>query len=495
LPAGRLYLTHHTGNEAIIQQIIFKIPKKFPEMSEAYPKFMKDAEKKAFDSGHRKTIGFNMSKYDAAVVNGKKQYLNLELAKERAAHLKNKVIIDLPKYLLDFESNFQSRGGKVIWAVDANEALKEIAKILKKHSVKNLVKSKTMVTEEIELNDFLHKNGIESLETDLGEYIVQLAGQKPYHIVTPAMHMSKEDVSELFNKKFGAEPGTSPKEITAFVRGLLREKFFTADAGISGANFLVADTGSVCLTENEGNGMMSVSFPKVHIVVAGIEKLIPRLTDLDLFWPLLGTYGTGQNISVYNSIISGPRQEGETDGPEEMYVVLLDNNRTELLSHKNQRRALSCIRCGACLNTCPVYRNIGGHAYGVTYSGPIGSVITPWLSGLKEYKHLSFASSLCGACTEVCPVKINLHELLLYNRSDSVKEGFTNRTDKILFSGYKIAMLNRKRLDMFSGKTKNKFMKQFVAKAWGPRRTLPVIADKSFKQLWEERRDSTGNKK
>jgi L-lactate dehydrogenase complex protein LldF len=417
-------------------------------MSETYRKFMKDAGKKAFDLNHRNTILFNIARYDATVVKGKVQYIDLELARKRAAHLKNKVIIDLPKYLLDFESNFQSRGGKVIWAVDAEEALKEIGKILKKQNAKYVVKAKTMVTEEIELNAYLEKNGVESLETDLGEYIVQVAGERPYHIVTPAMHMSKEDVSALFNKKFGTAPDSSPEEITAYVRSVLREKFYTADVGITGANFLVADTGSICLTENEGNGMMSISFPRVHIVVAGIEKLIPRLADLDLFWPLLATHGTGQNISVYNSIISGPRQEDEADGPEEMYVVLLDNNRTELLGRKNQRRALTCIRCGACLNACPVYRNIGGHTYNTTYSGPIGSVITPWLSGMKDYKHLSFASSLCGACTEVCPVKINLHELLLYNRSDSVKDGHTSRMDRIIFKGYKMAMLHRNILDL-----------------------------------------------
>jgi len=463
-------------------------------MSDSYNKFMKDAEKKAFDPVHRKKIRFNMSRYDAAVVNGKMQYANLDLARQRAAHLKNKVIIDLPKYLLDFESAFQSRGGKVIWAVDADEAIREIIKIAKKHGAKQVVKSKTMVTEEIDLNTHLGKVGIESLETDLGEYIVQLAGEHPYHIVTPAMHMSKEDVAELFNKKFELDPASTPEEITAYVRQLLREKFQEADIGITGANFLVAETGSVCLTENEGNGLMSVSFPQIHIVVAGIEKLIPKLSDLDLFWPLLATYGTGQHITVYSSIISGPRQEEETDGPEEMYVILLDNHRTSLLARKNQRRALSCIRCGACLNACPVYRNIGGHTYGTTYSGPIGSVITPWLKGMKEYKHLSFASSLCGACSEVCPVKINLHELLLYNRSDSVKEKFTKRKDRLVFRGFKMAMLHRNMLDMANGKTKNKFMKRFVAKYWGPRRTLPVIAEKSFKQLWEERREGKGKK-
>jgi L-lactate dehydrogenase complex protein LldF len=464
-------------------------------MSETYNKFMKDASRKAFDEVHRKTIRFNMSRYDLAVKQGKLQYENLELAKQRAAHLKNKVIIDLPKYLLDFESNFQSRGGKVIWAVDGDEAVKEILKIMKKHDASHVVKSKTMVTEEIELNEQLEKHGIESLETDLGEYIVQVAGEHPYHIVTPAMHMSKEDVAGLFHQKFNLPLESTPEEITAYVRQKLREKFYNAEVGITGANFLIAETGSVCLTENEGNGMMSISFPKVHIVVAGIEKLIPRLADLDLFWPLLATHGTGQKISVYNSIISGPKQDDENDGPEEMYVILLDNYRTELLGKKNQRRALSCIRCGACLNACPVYRNIGGHAYGTTYSGPIGAVITPWLKGMRDYKHLSFASSLCGSCTEVCPVKINLHELLLYNRSDSVKEGYTRRLDRIIFKGFRMGMLHRNMLDMASAKSKNKLMKKFLSKAWGERRTLPAIADKSFNQLWQERREEKPAKK
>jgi L-lactate dehydrogenase complex protein LldF len=301
------------------------------------------------------------------------------------------------------------------------------------------------------------------------------------------MHKSKEEVAELFTQKFGLPAGSTPQQITSYVRGLLRDKFFNADIGITGANFLVADAGAVCLTENEGNAMMSMAFPKVHIVVAGIEKIIPKLRDLDLFWPLLATYGTGQNITVYNSIVTGPRQENENDGPDEMYVVLLDNNCTELLGRKNQRRALGCIRCGACLNVCPVYKSIGGHAYGTTYSGPIGSVITPWLRGMKDYKHVSFASSLCGACTEVCPVKINLHELLLYNRNDSVKEGLASRFDKTLMYAYKTSMGKRKYIDMMSGKTKNKVLKKFFAASWGPHRELPEIAPKSFKELWDER--------
>ncbi|MCO5265071.1 MAG: LutB/LldF family L-lactate oxidation iron-sulfur protein [Lentimicrobium sp.] len=458
-------------------------------MTEIYNKFKKDAESKALNTEHRKKIAFNISRYDDAVKRGKLQFANLELARQRAAHLKYKVINDLDKYLIEFESNFEKNGGKVIWALDSNEALKEIGEIVKKHEAVSVVKSKSMVSEELDLNNFLESIGVESLETDLGEYIVQLAGEHPYHIVTPAMHKSKEDVAKLFQEKFGLKPNSTPQEITAFVRNKLRTKFFNADIGITGANFILADTGSVCLTENEGNGLLSVSFPKVHIVIVGIEKVIPSIKNLNLFWPLLATHGTGQNISAYNSILSGPRKEGESDGPEEMYVILLDNGRSEVLAQKHQRRALSCIRCGACLNTCPVYKTIGGHAYGTTYTGPIGSVISPWLKGLNDYKHLSFSSSLCGSCTEVCPVKINLHELLLFNRRDSVKAGYYTVFERLSMIGWKNIMLNRKWMDTGSASLKNTLLNVAFAKSWGPRRKLPQISERNFKQLWEERRE------
>ena len=263
---------------------------------------------------------------------------------------------------------------------------------------------------------------------------------------------------------------STPEEITAFVRRLLREKFTSADIGVTGANFLVSDIGGIALTENEGNAMMTVSFPKIHIAIVGFEKIIPSMKDFDLFWPLLATHGTGQNISVYNSIVTGPRQEQETDGPQEMYVVILDNGRSELLNQPEQRRALTCIRCGACLNGCPIYKNIGGHAYGTTYSGPIGSVITPYLRGMMEFKHLSFASSLCGKCTEVCPVKINLHNLLLFNRRDSVQQGHTKRLDRISMYVWKQAMLRRWLLEKASPKMKNFGIKTFFSKLWDQKR-------------------------
>ena len=457
-------------------------------MSEVLKEFTKKAQKKAFDKDHRKIIKFNISRYNNAVIEGKKQYVNLELARKRAEALKQKSINELDDYLIEFEGKFTERGGKVIWAPEAKDAIKEILSILKKHRAKTVVKSKSMTTEEIEFNEALKKKKIESLETDLGEYIVQIADEKPYHIVTPAMHKSKENIAELFNEKFGTDKNSSPEELTAFVRDLLREKFTEADVGVTGANFIISDIGAIGLTENEGNGLMSVSFPKVHIVIVGIEKVIPSLEDLDLFLPLLATNGTGQKITVYNSIISGPKQENEVDGPEEMYVILLDNKRTELLKHKIQRVALNCIRCGACLNACPVYKNIGGHTFGTTYSGPIGSVISPFMNGIKDYKHLSFASSLCGKCSDVCPVRIPLHELLLYNRNYFVRKKHTTGIERLSMYGYKKVMKKRSLLDMSSGSTKNFFMKIFVKKTWGPRRELPIVEQKSFNKLWKEKK-------
>ncbi len=329
---------------------------------------------------------------------------------------------------------------------------------------------------------------LESIETDLGEFIVQLRNEHPYHIVTPAMHLSKEDVAKTFHEKYQLPLSSTPKEITAFVRARLREKYQKADAGITGANFLIADTGAVVVTENEGNALMSISFPKVHVVIAGIEKIIPSLTDLDLFLPLLATHGTGQNITAYNSITSGPRQDGEVDGPEEMYVILLDNGRTNLLAQQEQRQALSCIRCGACLNACPIYKGVGGHSYGATYSGPIGSVITPHYNGMEEFKHLSFASSLCGKCTEVCPVKIELHKLLLFNRRDSVEQKANTRAETFTFFIWKKAMLSRRLMNKGSGRLRNFVLRNFFKSKWGDRRELPLIAEKSFNQIWRERK-------
>ncbi|MFT3909974.1 MAG: LutB/LldF family L-lactate oxidation iron-sulfur protein [Ferruginibacter sp.] len=455
-------------------------------MSQTSETFTAKSSIKAADLEHRRKINFNIGRYNAAVPQGKSQFDNVNLARERAKNTKWRAIETLDQQLEEFELNFTKRGGKVLWAENAQQAIDEIVKICTLKKCKTLVKSKSMVTEEIHLNAAMKEHGIESIETDLGEYIQQLDEEPPYHIVTPAMHKSKEDVAKLFAEKLGTDPKLTPERLTLVARNILREKYVQAEVGVTGANFIISDIGAVAVTENEGNARLSCSFPKTHIVIVGIEKMIPSITDLALFWPLLSTFGTGQKLTVYNTIISGPRQQNEKDGPEEMYVILLDNGRTNILKNPKERESLYCIRCGACLNACPVYKNIGGHAYGVTYSGPIGSVITPHLQGMNEFKHLSYASSLCGNCTEVCAVKINLHELLLENRYESVEQGHTTFTERMAWKIWKTASLKRSMMNMGNGNLKNKVVNGLF-KDWKKHRGDLDFSQKTFNQMWKEK--------
>jgi L-lactate dehydrogenase complex protein LldF len=442
---------------------------------------------KAEDLDHRKKINFNIGRYNAVVPQGKQQFAELNLARERAKNIKWRAIETLDKQLEEFEAIFTKRGGRVIWAENADQALVEILTICKDKHCRTIVKSKSMVTEELKLNHFLETHGIESVETDLGEYIQQLDGEPPYHIVTPAMHKSKEDVAKLFYEKLNTKPNLTPEQLTLVAREQLRKKYVQAEIGITGANFIISDVGGIAITENEGNARLSAGFPKTHIVIAGLEKIIPSMTDLGLFWPLLATYGTGQRITVYNTLITGPKQAGETDGPDEMILILLDNGRTNILANAKARESLYCIRCGACLNACPIYKNIGGHSYDTTYSGPIGSVITPHLKDMGEWKHLSFASSLCGNCTEVCSVKINLHELLLDNRHEAVEEGYSTLSERIAWKLWKKASLNRSLMNMGSSKMKN-WMVNKAFKAWTAHRDELNFSPKTFNQRWKEER-------
>jgi L-lactate dehydrogenase complex protein LldF len=455
-------------------------------VKESASDFIAKSTEKAADKEHRRKINFNINKYNSVVPQGKQQFSDVNLAREKAKNIKWKALETLDKQLENFEAVITKRGAKVIWAEDAQQALEAVQKICEEKNCKTLVKSKSMVTEEIHLNKFLEKIGIESVETDLGEYIQQLDGEAPYHIVTPAMHKSKEDVAKLFADKLGTDPNLTPEQLTLVARHVLREKYTQAEIGITGANFIIADIGAIAVTENEGNARLSCAWPKTHIVITGIEKVIPAMTDLALFWPLLATYGTGQKVTVYSTIITGPRQENEMDGPEDMYVILLDNGRTDILANEKQRESLYCIRCGACLNACPVYKNIGGHTYATAYSGPIGSVITPHLKEMDEWKHLSYASSLCGNCTEVCAVKINLHELLLENRHEAVDEGDSSFAERMAWKMWKQGMLRRKWMNMAGGATKNWVVNSLV-KGWKQHRGNMEFPQKSFNQLWREK--------
>jgi L-lactate dehydrogenase complex protein LldF len=449
--------------------------------------FAAKSAKIVYDLNHRRTIRFNMSKYEAAVGKGKERYADLQAAKRQASTIKRIAVSNLADLLEQFEKNFEANGGTVLWAKSAKEANSYIADIAKENKARLIVKSKSMATEEIDLNLYAEKNGLQSIETDLGEYIVQLAGEKPYHIVTPAMHKSKSDIAKLFNEKFGLDINSSAEEMTMLARKNLRSLFAAADIGITGANFIIPDIGAISLTENEGNAIMSTGFPKIHIAIAGIEKVASSLRDLALLWPHLSSHGTGQALTVYNSILRGPRADSEPNGPDKMYVILLDNGRTDLYSSPFARVALSCIRCGSCLNACPVYRNIGGYTYNTTYQGPIGSVISPHLSGFKDFGHLSSACTLCGRCTEVCPVEIPLHDILLKNRNE-MAANFSQASENAVIAGFARIMSNRKYLDMLPGKIKSAMLRIFMSKAWGKGREMPQVANKSFAQLYKNKK-------
>ncbi|HKC63021.1 MAG TPA: LutB/LldF family L-lactate oxidation iron-sulfur protein [Pyrinomonadaceae bacterium] len=344
--------------------------------------------------------------------------------RERARAIKDETLAHLDKYLEEFADNAERAGARVHWARDAKEACAIVLKLLREREATRVVKSKSMATEEIHLNAALEAEGLAPVETDLGEWIIQLAHETPSHIVVPAIHKSKKQIAELFTEKVGIEPTDDVAVLTSTARRVLRQRFAEADAGISGVNFGVAETGTFLILENEGNARLTTSLPRMHIAVMGIEKIIPRLVDLDVFLKLLPRSGTGQRLTSYQSLITGVKRKPDDEGPEEVHIVLMDNGRSRMLSHPVTRQSLACIRCGACLNACPVYQQIGGHAYGSVYPGPIGAVITPQLAGIKKSAQLPYASSLCGACREVCPVKIDIPELLLHLRAEIV-EGTT----------------------------------------------------------------------
>ncbi|MBC7862874.1 MAG: lactate utilization protein [Bacteroidia bacterium] len=469
-------------------------------MKETKEKFLKDSSAKSKDLEHKSRLQHAFDNYHNKQKKSLLQFSDLQLAKERAGGIRQKSIENLEKYLIEFESNFIKNGGKLIWARDAEEALIEIDKIIQKHAPEFIIKSKSMATEEIGLNEFLAEKKIDAIETDLGEFVQQLAGEAPYHIVTPCLQKTKEEIKLLFEpirKKNGETADTennSAEELTNTARKYLRRYLQTAKIGITGANFLLADCGAIAITENEGNAFFCASATETHIAVVGIEKIIPSINDLELLWPLLATFGTGQKITTYNHIISGPRQADETEGPKEFYLVLIDNGRSELLEKTEQRRALACIRCGACYNVCPVYKNIGGHVYNHVYGGPIGKVITPHLAKDKNFSHLSQASSLCGACTEICPVGIDLHKLILFNRRDEVTENKISTpiaigAEKLIWLAWKTAMLKRSNMDKGGAKAKNILLKLLFKKLWGKERELPKVAEKSFNQLMREQRN------
>jgi L-lactate dehydrogenase complex protein LldF len=463
-------------------------------MTSAARQFKQDAQRVTADRRHRQIINTALDKYALKRDEKKGLFQDWRGARQLAAQTKWQAISQLDRHLEQFTRGLEARGAKVHWASTGAQAREIILGILRARQARTVVKSKAMTAEEIHLNEALERAGLAVVESDLGEFIVQLRGEPPYHIVFPAMHLTRGEIQQTFQDKLGDAPSDNPEDLTMVARRVLRKKYLEADAGITGANFAVAETGMISLTENEGNARLTAALPKTLITLVGIEKVVPRLEDLALFLPMLATVGAGQLISGYNTLYGGPRQAGEPDGPEEYHVVLLDNNRTALLADPERRETLHCIRCGSCLNVCPIYRNVGGHTYGTTYCGPIGAVITPNLRGLADWQHLAYASSLCGACAEACPVAINLHHHLLQNRRNAAraKPSWWQKLAFTLFApvaNHRLAWTLITKLGRLGQKLHPLILGTRLdpAYAWTKTRNLPSFATTSFKTWWRTR--------
>jgi L-lactate dehydrogenase complex protein LldF len=416
-----------------------------------------------------------------------------ELMRQQSAAIKRHALNHLADLLEQAEANMQAKGIQVLWAADAAEARAQVLEIARLHAVRKVVKSKSMVTEEIALNDALEAQGIETIETDLGEYILQLNQEPPSHIVTPVIHKSKESIERIFETRIDMPPTNDAGEMARYARVQLRAAFLSADMGISGGNFIIAETGTLCLVTNEGNGRMVTSLPRVHVAVVGIEKVVATLEDYATLTQVLPRSATGQKLSVYTHMINAPHRPDEGDGPEHVYVVLVDNGRSEIYT-TGYAEALACIRCGACLNACPVYEVVGGHSYGWVYPGPIGAVVTPLLTGVENATPLPYASSLCGNCKQVCPVDIDIPRMLLDLRRDLVETG---KTEKIWDLGMQAWAFGSRSPALFrlAGAAAG-FATRLLPRAklpgplagWSKYRKNPPFAKKPFRKLWAEER-------
>lgn len=411
-----------------------------------------------------------------------------ERLRATASAIKANVVANLADYLEQFEKNANRLGVKVHWAKDAAEHNQIVLGILQQHGVKRVVKSKSMLTEECHLNPFLERNGMEVIDTDLGERIVQMANEPPSHIVLPCIHWKREEIGELFHKELGTEKGAvDPKYLVDAARAHLRDKFMRADAGLTGVNFAIAETGGFVVCTNEGNADLGASLPKLHIASMGIEKLIPRAQDLGVFLRLLARSATGQPITSYSSHFHGPRPGGE------LHIVMVDNGRTGILSREEFRRSLNCIRCGACMNTCPVYRRSGGHSYGNAVPGPIGSILAP-NSDSKKYKTLPHACSLCASCTDVCPVKIDLHNQLLTWRHELARLGLLSWTKRFAMKGAAFVFRHPGLYGVLGkvARVSLSIMPRWMIynrwNPWGKQRELPKVPKSSFRKLYRDRR-------
>ncbi len=423
-----------------------------------------------------------------------------QLWRRTARAVKDHTLLYLDHYLVEFERNAAARGTHVHWVADAAAAGALVLDLARKAGASLCVKSKSMTTEEVRLNEVLEHGGIEAVETDLGEWIQQLADEVPFHIVVPAIHKSRAQIAELFAQKVGTAPAADAATLTAAARDRLRTKFATAGLGVSGANFLIAETGSLLILENEGNARLVTSVPRVHVALVGIEKVLPRVADLDVFLRLLPRSGTGQAMTTYQSLLTGPKTTPDQEGPDELHVVLLDNGRSRMLAEDVTRQSLACIRCGACLNVCPVYQQVGGHAYGSVYPGPIGAVVTPQLVPLAQAAQLPFASTLCGACRDVCPVAIDIPALLLHLRQQVREGSATTRAAAPKFvervamrvAAFVLRSPRRYRVATAFARFGDRWFGWLMQRLppmsqWRKGRSVPRLSKRDFHTMWRER--------
>src|SRR6476469_9573886 len=462
--------------------------------------FYDRVESALHDQTLQTALGRATTRFVANRANALGALIDADGLRDQARAVRAKALARLDELLEQLADQVAARVCHVCWAEDGAAACRYIADLARDRGVKLIVKSKSMASEEIHLNHALEQAGLEVVETDLGEYIIQLAGETPSHIVAPSIHKTREQVSALFEQHLGMPPTDDVPTMTQAARRALRQQFMQADMGISGVNFGVADSGAVVLVTNEGNGRLTTTVPRIHVAVMGIERVVESLDDLGVLLQVLARSASGQKLSVYTTMVSGPARDGEPDGPEEFHLVLLDNGRSKILGG-GYAESLMCIRCGACLNVCPVYQAIGGHAYGGVYSGPIGAVLTPLLQpDLPDVHKLPQASSLCGACQAACPVRIAIPALLLRLRADAVAAGHPEAIDRAAIAGWKATMLNP-RLYRVSGWLAARATRLIGRKglirrlppplsAWTRRRDCPTFAAKSFHELWEERTSS-----
>ena len=457
----------------------------------AKKRFLHDAAEHVRDTGHRAFVRKALGGYYTSRDTQKSRYRDWEQARDAASLAKWSAVNRLDELLPRFVAAFEANGGIVHWARDADEARTIVLALLREAKARAVIKSKCMTSEEIHLNAAMEHDGYGVVESDLGEFIQQLRGEPPYHFVFPCMHVRRDEISDLFGKHLGTPPTDSPEELTMIARRHMRRLYVDADVGITGANFLVAETGQISITDNEGNARLTAALPRMHIAISGIEKVVERLDDLSVLLPMLATAGAGQPMTCYNTLYAGPRRDGETDGPEAMHLVLLDNQRSAILADPEQRDSLHCIRCGACLNVCPIFKNVGGFTYGTTYQGPIGSVITPHLRGLADWNHLSGASSLCGACTDACPVRIDIHHHLLQNRRNAARTA-PNRWERLGHRAF-VAVASRPWVFAAGGAIARRmlglltWLRPPVLRDWLATRDLPRAPARSFRDQWSRR--------